>query len=454
LVTPPGRYPAPPELAPYVNEIFYPALAGRLVSKSLYTDIRQKLDVYHTSKIMLQRELRSQVDKLRDASAPERRKALQEFARIQTPKVVELEDAAEDLRREMVSTNLSWSAFREWHLVDKERRGFSPMEIAMVMRGYAYYKRGLTPPQRRLLREITLELYNAVDDASKAGLVLPQMFFSPEPARVMFPENIPQSLSTKIAGYQLKKSRLKKELYDNVNAYDGSTFGFISHSFGSLAEKQAPVFEELERLAEEIRIGLAELPQPEVIEESSPLPPLLAYRVANVMRDRAELEREATSRADQVIGRRYEIDVRVRAAYRFDETGMKVAVVPVRNPTTNSPKEESEILAKVQAELIAIADDFGRRLAQLLNEQEAIRREAAEFIHDTKRDHVDAALFRANRLAIVKENEDAYRDYRIAVFEPGLSPEQRRLLFDRAVERLNLPLPRGEIQTQARGKSW
>jgi hypothetical protein len=339
--------------------------------------------------------------------------------------------------------------------VDKEKRGFSPIEIAMVMRGYAYYKRGLTPPQRRLLREITLELYNAVDDASKASLVLPQMFFSPEPARVVFPENIPQSLSTKIASYQLKKSRLKKELYDNVNAYDGSTFGFIRHSFGTLAEKQAPVFEELERLAEEIRVGLAEIPSPQVIEESTPLPPILAFRVANVMRDRAELEREATSRADQVIGRRYDIDVRVRAAYRFDETGMKVAVVPIRNLNgSNAPKEEAEILAKVQAELVAIADDFGRRLAELLNEQETIRREAAEFIHDTKRDHVDAALFRANRLAIVKENEDAYRDYRIAVFEPGLSPEQRRLLFDRAVERLNLPLPRGEIQTQTRGKSW
>ena len=27
----------------------------------------------------------------------------------------------------------------------------------------------------------------------------------------------------------------------------------------------------------------------------------------------------------------------------------------------------------------------------------------------------------------------AYRDYRLAVFEPGLSPEQRRLLFDRAL---------------------
>ena len=38
-----------------------------------------------------------------------------------------------------------------------------------------------------------------------------------------------------------------------------------------------------------------------------------------------------------------------------------------------------------------------------------------------------------------------YSDYQVAVFEPGLSPEQRRLLFDLAVEKLALPLPAGEI---------
>ena len=37
-----------------------------------------------------------------------------------------------------------------------------------------------------------------------------------------------------------------------------------------------------------------------------------------------------------------------------------------------------------------------------------------------------------------------YRDYRDAVLAPGLSPAQRRLLFDAAVEQLALPLPAGE----------
>ena len=39
-----------------------------------------------------------------------------------------------------------------------------------------------------------------------------------------------------------------------------------------------------------------------------------------------------------------------------------------------------------------------------------------------------------------------YYEYRIAVFEPGLSPEQRRLLYASAVEKLVLPLPGGAPQ--------
>lgn len=39
-----------------------------------------------------------------------------------------------------------------------------------------------------------------------------------------------------------------------------------------------------------------------------------------------------------------------------------------------------------------------------------------------------------------------YRDYHDAVLAPGLSPEQRRLLFDGAIESLSLPLPGGAFQ--------
>jgi len=456
LVNAPGRLAAPLELTPYVNELFYPALGTRIHTTSLYHSQRLDLEAYRTAKVVLQNELRAVIDRHRDSEPTVRRQALEEFARTQTPKVAELEKAAEDLRRDLVTGNFSWTAQRQWHLVDREKRGFSPLEIAMVMRGYAYYHNALAAPQRRLLREVVMELLAAVeaDGAPPVSAAPTHIFFSPEPARVAFPDTLSPEVATKLAAYQTTKSKLKKELYDRIHAYDGAAFGFIRSSLKSLAEQQAPDFEKLETLAEEIRRGLSEAPREEHKEEEAPLPPILAYRVGTVLRDRALAQRDATVKADAISGRRYDNDVRIRAAYRFDDNGMRVAVLPARNANTPAPANEAEIMAKVHAELAAVADEYGRRLAELVNEQDTIRREAAELLNDPKRERVDAALITTNRIAVRKENEEAYRDYRLAVFEPGLSPEQRRLLFDRAIERLDLPLPRGEIQVTARAARW
>lgn len=456
LAAPPGRLAAPSELAPYVNELFYPALGTRLFTNTLYPDTRRELDVYRTSKVVLQTEIRTTADRHRDAEPAVRRQALEALAKVQTPRIVELEQMSEALRRDMITSNFGWSALREWHLVDREKRGFSPGEIAMVMRGYAFYHHALSASQRRLLREVMLELLTAVDAESGPPIVnaAAPIFFSPEPARITLPDNLPPELATKVAAYQTKKSQLKKELYDRVHAYDGSAFGYFRASLKSLAEKQAAGFATLDALAEEIRRGLAAMPRDETPEENSPLPPILAYRVGNVLRDRALALRDATVKADAVIGRRYDNDVRVRAAYRFDDNGMRIVVIPARNPAAPSPAGEAEILAKVHAELTAIADAYGHRLAELVNEQDTIRNEAADLLKDPKRERVDHALIVASRIAIRKENDDAYRDYRIAVLEPGLSPEQRRLLLDRAIEKLDLPLPRGEIQVSKRSSQW
>ncbi|MEN9632526.1 MAG: hypothetical protein RL077_930, partial [Verrucomicrobiota bacterium] len=67
---------------------------------------------------------------------------------------------------------------------------------------------------------------------------------------------------------------------------------------------------------------------------------------------------------------------------------------------------------------------------------------------------IDAALFAAIRVATARETMNLYRDYRIAVFQPGLSPRQRQLLFDAVLEQLNLPLPRGELQPIMRSSYW
>ena len=72
--------------------------------------------------------------------------------------------------------------------------------------------------------------------------------------------------------------------------------------------------------------------------------------------------------------------------------------------------------------------------------------EAAKILGTRESTKLDQAIGTAVRVANARETEAAYVEYRQALFEPGLSPEQRRLLFDGAIERLELPLPRGELQ--------
>ncbi len=452
-VVAPGRLPASPDLAPYVNEFFYPSLSTRLHTSTLYDKGRIMLGQYRTRKIELQKELQAELARQRGAEPATRQQALEALARTQKSKLLQLENEAEQLRKELMNGNFGWSALREWHLGDKEKRGFSPTEIAIVMRGYAYYQNGLLPAQRQLLREIVIDLIGAVDQKAASNTPPPYLFFSPEPARVLLPEDLPAELAAKVAAYQSKKSRLKKELYDTIHAYDGTHLRIFSNPLKALADRQAPQFAEVDALAEEIRRGLAQSAVPLVTTQRSPLPAALTVRISALLRDRANAQRDATAKADAIQARTYD-PTRIRIAYRFDEEGMKSVAIPIRTPRSPPGKEEEQIVTKVRADLAAVSEGYGRQIAELFNEQDAIRRDAGEFLGETKREKIDAALISAARIAALKETEDAYSDYRTAVFEPGLAVEQRRLLFDAAIERLALPLPRGEMQVTTRSANW
>ena len=447
-----GRGVAPPELAAYVSEFFYPPLASRLVTKTLNDRLRGRLDRYREAKLALQRELREQIDRVRSADPETRTSELAAFARRQTPRIVELEKTAEQLRRDLITSENHWSAVRQWKLGDRDRRGFSPIEIGVVIRGYAYYHPNLLPGQRRLLREIFLELANAADSAENAAVAQPYLFFPPEPARVLLPDDLPTAIAAKVAAYQTRKSRLKKELYDAVYEQDSHTFSFLGNSIKTLAAKQAAALAELETLAEEIRRGLAGVADPETIAERSPLPPRLQNRVAVLLSTYTTLQREASARIDAILA-----DAKVlpmQASYRFEGDGLKYLVIPARAGRGGMSPELAAQINAVRQRIGDVAEDFGRRVVEVLNERDAIRTEIGHVLGNTKASAIDGALTAASRVATAKATHDSYRDYRVAVFQPGLSPEQRRLFFDSVVESLELPLPRGELQPMNRSSTW
>jgi hypothetical protein len=450
-IPPGGRYPAPPELAQYVSEFFYPALGTRLATRGVNEKLRARLDAYRAAKLALLNELRTELERLRAAEPQARIDAISALARQQTPKIVELEKTAEQLRRDLVTGENNWSAVRQWHLSDKHRRGYSPIEIAQVMRAFAFYADGLLPAQRRLLREIAIELVFAAENTAAATAAQPFLFFPPEPARVLLPDDLPAEVAQKVAAYQTKKSALKKELYDTVHAADGAAFAFLRGSpLKALAEKQTSRLAELDTLAEEIRRGLSQAPPPRA--DRSPLPADLDARVATLIASYQSAQAEAAAKIDAILIRAK--DLPMQASYRFEGEALKFLVVPTRGARGSRGGSALPKITAVRAEISAVADDYGRNVADMLNERDSIRTAIGQSLKLTKPDEIDRALSAAMRLANQKYAENTFSEYRIAVFEPGLSPEQRRLLFDGVVERLELPLPRGDLQPSARAETW
>lgn len=220
-----------------------------------------------------------------------------------------------------------------------------------------------------------------------------------------------------------------------------------------LAAKQAARLSELDTLAEEIRRGLAAQAVAVQPVERSPLPASLTTRLNMLLRERENLQRETTNQIEALIARVRELPVQV--SYSFEADGLRYVVVPRRaRQDAAAAAQIAALTDRLRKDLATIADNFGRQVAQQINEGDTIYREAAEVVGTKAQDVVDKALVAARRAAAQRENADAYRDYRTAVFTPGLSPEQRRLLFGSAVEKLELPLPRGELQPTRRATSW
>jgi hypothetical protein len=444
---PAGRLAAPPEMAAYVNEPFYPVLATRLALKRLPDRLKARVEEYRRTKVALLVELRTELERLRPFEPEARATALSALAVRQAAPLRALEESAEALRRDLGGSDYNWNTYRQWHLGDNERRGFSPVEVAQVMRAAAYYQDALLPAQRRLLREISLELLNAGENPEAAAANHPYLFFPPEPARVSVPPDLPSQVAAQIARYETRKSELKKELYDAVFAYDGRRFAFFRpNPLKALAERQKAPLAELDALAEEIRRGLAGREEVVPVVERTPLSPILQNRLNTLLQDIGSAQRRAIERIEAILAEAR--DLPMQASYRFEAEGLRFVVIPSR-----ASRGGGAINGETQARIIAVRDrvsqaaaEYDQRLAVLLAERDAIRAETGAALGVKETAKLDQALGTAVRVANARETESVYREYRQALFEPGLSPEQRRLLFDGAIERLELPLPRGEMQ--------
>jgi hypothetical protein len=448
---------APTELAAYVNESFYSPLATRLAAKDLTNKLSQRLAEYHSKKQELLKELRHRLDAMKDDDddVDARQDALASLAREQTPRISELETAADQLRVDFLRAGLvglfwgtgDWNSSRRWKL--GEGGLYRPRESTLafefqVMRAAIFYQDGLSPAQRRLLREVAMDLQvqafkpaAARETADDRALV----YFFPETARVRFPDDLPEDLATLLSAFKKQKDELKQELRDAIYQLDSVSSSRRTQSLKRLAEKQAPQIAVLEQLAEEIRVGLARAGKTPGPASAPTFPPVLTARISAYKKEKNRLQKQLFEQLDTQRLKLEGADLRVKNGG------------PPTDPIAIQVFANGELPdRKLQSVRQAIADfnkENAERFAALSKQREIIRNDVAAFA----RSHAETVENNKSVDTLLKDFDEAlkqqetwryYEDYRSAVLKPGLTPEQRRLLFDGAVEQLGLPLPGGE----------
>ena len=446
---------APPELAAYVSEPFYAPLSTRLARRNLTDRLRQRLDSYRANKTELQTKLRAKLDALKDADPATRRRELEAFAPQQTPRIVELEKVAEQLRGDFLQGGLirlfgssgDWNQNRQWHLGQSPMSGIRaetlPAEF-QVDRAAVSYQEGLAPAQRRLLREVAMEV-QVEAFKPKSALASPEdnslLYFSPETARVRLPDELSTELAAKVEAYAKEKAEIKTELRDAIYQQDRATGAQRVRALQQLAESQAPRIAALEILAEDIRQALALQPEWPGPPSLPPLPPDLAARITSYLKEKATLRRLLQYKLRE-FGKGLAPD-RIRFPQIPPDIGSDLHTNEVNPPPASEDRRKA-----MRDTLAAFSQATAERFTTLEKEKEAIRSELARFASaDPKAvggKSADTLLTEFVEAVQKQETWQRYGEYQVAVFQPGLSPEQRRLLFDVAIEKLALPLPGGE----------
>ena len=411
-------------LRAFVTDPFYPQLASRLVhmpgeprrTAVLETEEYVRLDSFLRLRAALVEEHYQRVPRFLDLEPEQRLAAFETFAPSVAQRLEEMENTAEWLRERLARAD-SWSEHRRWRLNRGSLR--LPREKTYVLefqvvRSVAYYQAGLSPAQRRLVRELAMEMNETIALGGRAPPPEVLFYFSPDTTRLLRPEGAPPELEAAITGFIAEKRRLKDELRELIYETDGALFEATRiKRLEELAAAQAAALEDLEAAAERIRRQLVRLPDYRRYRRPPPLEPKLeerlrafAERVQEIERDRAEFVRE---RVDRI---------------RPEPT----ALVPL------PPQAFQETAARARA---VFEMEHGSRLMAHERDAEALLADLSAALPPEEAGRLNGSADVALRDYLERRAEkEAYAEYDLAVLEPGLTPAQRRLLLASAMARL------------------
>lgn len=440
-----GRLVEPPAgLGDFVGENFYSALSTRLTEGSVAKSCAARLESYRATRTGLLNELYDQLRLLEFAEDADRDRALRELAASQSSRIAALERDAEELRDELVRGSLfqvtaDWNELRSWKLTTLPANPPARMASAefQVLRAASYFSRGFTPEQRGLLRELAMEQQDRLSSyrqipGPRSSADPYAMFFSPETTRLRLPKNLPPELSAKIGLYNHDKTELKNELRDAVVTKDGSTPFNRTRYFAALAERQRSRLAALGVLAEEIRRGFAGLPKPPPPVLPPNLPPELLADLKAYRRDQLALNSARSRMTSDAIRVPVPANPNLSGLARIREMS-DARLSALRRAREQFQLENADRIAELQERGLALRKRVDTIAAVYLDPASGRPMNAVTLMRAW-----DAA---DQQFAQIGREEAIYKDYNIAMLMPGLSPEQRRLLFGAALVALAQPLP-------------
>lgn len=457
------------QMAPYVGELFYPPLASRFGIEDLSKKQLRQLDDYRSTRTALLTALQTRLESLRTASATDRERELSAFAREQAAQIDALEQEAEAIREDLIKGSFfqssvsfaTWDSNRSWRLGDNLRYE-SRVDEFKVVRAAAYFHPYLIPAQRRLLQELALELDEPLINPSASASLdapLPYLYFSPETSRARLPLDLPEAVIAKISAYQAEKSALKSELRNAIYRGDRSFFYFTRKEILlPLIEQQTPRIAALELLAEEIRRALAPLPNPYRPRHSEGSNDF-AKRMIGLGEERTQLLRDLDLKADE-LRKKFPTALVQKERSSNSYTSGAAFIIKLVSSQRRDTRSEIKKIAAYQEELARFNAETVTKFEALETKRRALNTEVIQTMRGNPTPGVATSPATALKpislddprlkkfIMEYREREiwELYGTYDTAMFEPGLSPGQRRLLFTAALQKLNLPIPSGSIQ--------
>jgi hypothetical protein len=417
----PASYPV--ELADCVGEIFYMPYGEMLVKSRISSARRHRIEAYLAGRREAADLLRRH---LRESALPDEKDAseLKLLAETQALLLRDQERQAEEIRADLTeagffkvtSDAISKSKIKED--ADPVRRAADTKRLACLKA--AQFHLGLSLDQRLLLQE-GFEC-DAVPELREAQ----DIPFLPMGARISLPKGLPGDLKEKLRGFQSIRALLKAELVELVLREEHEFFhSSRTTAYRELARAQAERFRRLEVLAEEIRQGLSALGCFDESAEAA-LPGNLTQLLSGIQERKTALWRELVGRLKELRGKLPADKIELVSK----EGVVAISITPDPQEGVGAGRNRKVIFD----ELKAFNEDLARRIAALAEEYAAARKAIAQY-QGAKGQNESGASVDERVAAFVKsyreqERSKAYQEYRIAVLKPGLSPEQRRLLFN------------------------